>query len=144
MGSRHHHSHSHHGRRRGPSAGSLIWLILAGVLVSGLLIGTVGGEQPIPEAPPRRYPGTPGSHKSQILPRNAREASEHFHRTYDDVDTVYQGDRRSSRTERRTERPKNEAQPRQQKASEQKPARPAPKQAPKPAPRPRPAPAQKR
>ena len=138
MGS-HHHSHR---RRRGPHGASLIWLVLAAVAVSALLLGTVGGEQPVPETPQRRYPGTPDAHKSQVLPRTAKEASDHFHRTYDDTDTVYAGDKagRRSEGEERKERPRREkqAQPQKKPAPAKhapKSAKPASKPAPRKAPR---------
>lgn len=133
MGSRHHHSHSRYSRRCGSRTSSLIWLVLSVVLVSVSLFVTAGGEQPLPETPPRRYPGTPGSHKSQILPRNARQASEQFHRTYNDVDTVYRSDRPS---EKRESEPKSA----QKQSLEQKPA----KSEGKPVARPAAAPAPKR
>lgn len=138
MGS-HHHSHR---RRRGPRGASLIWLVLAAVAVSALLFDTIGGEQPVPETPQRRYPGTPDSHKSKVLPRTAKEASDHFHRTYDDTDTVYAGDkagRRSASSDNKPEHPRSQqqAQP-QPRTGKAAPAKAAPKPA-KPAARPAPA-----
>lgn len=135
MGS-HHHSHHSHRRGRGPRGASLIWLLLAAVAVSALLLNTIGGEQPVPEAPQRRYPGTPDSHKSKVLPRTAKEASDHFHRTYDDTDTVYAGDKgRRSEPRERKEQPRQQQQPTQPQAKPA-PAKAAPRQSAKPAPKP--------
>lgn len=138
MGSRHHHSHSRYSRRRGSRTSSLIWLVLSVVLVSVLLFVTAGGEQPLPETPPRRYPGTPGSHKSQILPRNARQASEQFHRTYNDVDTVYRSDRSTSRSDRPSEKRESEPKSAQKQSLEQKPAKSEGKPVARPAAAPKP------
>jgi len=90
----------------------------------------------VPETPQRRYPGTPDSHKSKVLPRTAKEASDHFHRTYDDTDTVYAGDkagRRSTSSENKPDHPRSQQQaqpqPRTGKAAP-KPAKPAARPAP--------------
>lgn len=125
----------HHRSRRGSSGRrqkpfSAIWLLFSVAIVALLFIYTAQTPE-IPDGDPREYPGSPRNIRSRVLPRNAREASNEFHRNYDAPDTTYSGDRsdpvaesrRRYRQQQQRDNDKQQQQPQRQLQNSRQPQR---------------------
>lgn len=93
----------------------------------------VTAETPPPmETEAREYPGSARDVPSQVLPKTAREASEEFHRTYDDAaeEIVDEGDPIAESRRRNREKAERQQQQAQQKPQSVPDAASRPKQKP--------------